>query len=165
MGLQKNFDLRPNSTEQRMEIVFSKIAKSQMHNPRRWTLNNNAIGKIRILADDHQLAPAGEFPHFRIRRLEPTFEMGTTGRLGENCMCCGRFSSKRKPFRQSPQWRNDCPLHERHNPGTPEYLREQGLDTLEEPPQRNHRLPETLKSSGPRCVCHEQRGGHCRHPG
>jgi hypothetical protein len=66
--LKKCFNLRPDAAEQRVKIFFSKITETQMHNPRRRHLDNYSIRKIRVFADDYQLALASEFPDFGIRR-------------------------------------------------------------------------------------------------
>jgi len=60
---QQRFDLWPDAREQRVKIISAKVAKPQMHDPRRRRLRDDAVGKIRVLADDDQFVFAGEFPN------------------------------------------------------------------------------------------------------
>jgi len=63
---EQRFDLRPHAQEQGVKFVSTQIAEPQMHDPRRWRLRNDPVGKIGVLADDDQFAAAGKFPNLRI---------------------------------------------------------------------------------------------------
>ena len=56
-----------------MEFISLEIAKPQMHHPRRRIARDDAVGKIRVLADDDQFVMAGILP-----------KLGVAG-VGFNC--------------------------------------------------------------------------------
>jgi hypothetical protein len=70
---EQRFNLRPDAREQGVKIISAKIAKSQMHDPRRRRLRDDAVGKIRVLADDDEFTLTCEFPNLRIARLFANF--------------------------------------------------------------------------------------------
>ena len=63
---QKRFDLRPDTRKQGVKVIFAKIAKPQMHHPRRRQTRDDPILKVRILAHDDQIMLPGKVPIPRV---------------------------------------------------------------------------------------------------
>ncbi len=66
MGLEQRLDLRPDARQPGVKFLPLQIAEPQVNHPRRRRLQDDAIRKIRILADDDQFVPSGIMSEVRI---------------------------------------------------------------------------------------------------
>lgn len=63
---EERFYLRPYASEQRVVFSPPQIPKTEMNNPRRWIMQDDAFREIRILGNDDKFVLSGELPNLRI---------------------------------------------------------------------------------------------------